>query len=470
MSIRITALYLLVGSLVVYAWKDWFKSLCGLILLMAVMKHPDMPSKMFGIQGMNPWNFLFVVVFFAWIANRRQEGLTWDMPNHISLLLLMYVGVIIVGVLRAVFDRSHIEYYPLSSLISEELINSIKWIIPGLLLFDGARTRSRVLMALVCLLAFYFLTAVQVVRYMPFTALVDSGVMNHARIGLGKYMGYSAPDIGTMLAGAGWGMLAVLPLVRKRIWRIAVLAAAGVIFLGQALTGGRMGYVGCGIVGLILCLIKWRKYLLLFPVAIVLLPVVFPGAAERMLQGFDQTDVTGQTTIDRRTVSSGRLVIWPYVIDEICASPLIGYGRLAMQRTGLSERIEAEGIESGFPHPHNMYLETLLDNGLIGSLPIFLFWSFMVVYSIKLFVNPNNLYSAVGGLSLSLAMTSLVTGLGGQHVYPQEQTFGIWTGIFLSLRIYVEEKTAQTAYIVADSYSCGRTFAKNSQIAELANV
>jgi hypothetical protein len=35
MSIRITALYIVVTGLSIHAWKDWFKSLCGLILLMA---------------------------------------------------------------------------------------------------------------------------------------------------------------------------------------------------------------------------------------------------------------------------------------------------------------------------------------------------------------------------------------------------------------------------------------------------
>ena len=44
MSIRITVLYLVVAGLSIYAWKDWFKSLCGLILLMAVIEHEDMPA------------------------------------------------------------------------------------------------------------------------------------------------------------------------------------------------------------------------------------------------------------------------------------------------------------------------------------------------------------------------------------------------------------------------------------------
>ena len=81
MSIRITALYIFVAGLCVYAWKDWFKSLCGLILLMAVIHHEDMPTNMFGIQGFNTWNILFSVIFLAWLTDRRRRGLRWDIPG-----------------------------------------------------------------------------------------------------------------------------------------------------------------------------------------------------------------------------------------------------------------------------------------------------------------------------------------------------------------------------------------------------
>ena len=74
MSIRITAFTLMVVGLAIYAWKDWFKSLCGLIVMMAVIQHEDMPHMMMGIQGLNPWNLLMVSIALAWLASRRREG------------------------------------------------------------------------------------------------------------------------------------------------------------------------------------------------------------------------------------------------------------------------------------------------------------------------------------------------------------------------------------------------------------
>ena len=78
MSIRVTALLLVVAFLAVYAFRDWFKSLCGLILIMAVIEHPDMPKSIMGIQGLNPWNLLLSMVTLAWFISRRREGLVYS--------------------------------------------------------------------------------------------------------------------------------------------------------------------------------------------------------------------------------------------------------------------------------------------------------------------------------------------------------------------------------------------------------
>ena len=454
MSIRIIAVYLFVVGLSIYAWKDWFISLCGLILLMAVIEHPDMPKTIFGIQGFNLWNVLFLSVLLTWALSRRREGLTWDMPRHMNVLLLMYVGVIVVGFIRAVCDRSYIEDYPLKDLISEELINTIKWILPGILLFDGCRTRKRMIMAVFCVLAMYFLLAVQVIRCIPPDAAISGGwVMMNARSNLDEEVGHHSTELATVLSGTCWGIIAVLPLIRLKRFRIGVLAAAGVVAFGLVLTGGRGGYVAWGATGLALCLLKWRKYLILAPVVVILLPVMFPGATARMLTGFGQTDVAGQATVDNVAVTAGRTLFWPHIIDKIEESPWVGYGRLAMQRTGLHEYLLRKyGPSEAVTHPHNMYLQTLIDNGILGSIPVLLLFAVIVIYSASLFRSNNRLFSAVGGLALALMLSHLISGLSAEHYYPREHTLGVWVAAFLMLRIYVEKKHAQMDPIYTENF------------------
>ena len=455
MSIRHLALYLVVAGLSIYAWKDWFKSLCGLILMMVVLEHKDMPSEMMGIQGLNPWNVLFIMVASAWAASRQREGLTWDMPRHMNVLMLLCLAVMVFGVLRAVFDRANIPEYPLKSLISDQGINTIKWVLPGLLLFDGCRTRHRVVVALSCILVVYSLISVQVIRNMPVAAaLSDATVLESARLSLDRSMAYTSVSISAMLAGASWATLAALPLVRKKKHQVLLVAVAGSVVLGQALTGTRAGVIAWGGTGLVMCLLKWRRYLIFAPIVVVLLPVLFPAAAERMFRGLGETDAAGEAAVDAYKASSGRLVVWPYVIDKIGESPLIGYGRMAMQRTGLQREIcdtELGGV-TDFAHPHNMYLETLLDNGIIGSLPILLFFGIVLVYSTRLFKSENRLYSAVGGMALALTLTQLLAGITAQYFYPISATMMMWAAMFLMLRVHVQEQRTQEIWI--DSTPC----------------
>lgn len=54
---------------------------------MAVNKNENVPKSMFGVQGFNVWNILMLAIVLAWLVNRRREGLTWDMPQYMSVLL-----------------------------------------------------------------------------------------------------------------------------------------------------------------------------------------------------------------------------------------------------------------------------------------------------------------------------------------------------------------------------------------------
>src|SRR5262245_31171350 len=166
---RIAVLLFLIAFLCVYAYRDWFKSLCGLIVMMAVMQHPDMPEKILGIQGLNPWNVLMANVLAGWLLARQREGLVWDLPRAVRTMLLLYLIVIIIGFARMMLDRSYLDAeFTTGYLVSEYFINCVKWVLPAMLLFDGCRSRPRFKLALISILVVYVLLAAQVIRWMPF--------------------------------------------------------------------------------------------------------------------------------------------------------------------------------------------------------------------------------------------------------------------------------------------------------------
>ncbi|NLE29638.1 MAG: O-antigen ligase family protein [Phycisphaerae bacterium] len=441
-----------------YAYRNWFFSLLGLIVMMAVIEHPDMPKSLGGIQGMNLWNLVLLNVVVAWSIQRRSEGSVWDLPSGVNILLLLYLVAVLASFFRAYNDFSYMPYMTVKDYISEELINTLKWVVPGLLVFDGCRNRKRFYLAIAAILTIYVLLSLQVVRWMPLQyALSGDQLEARSRKIIQNEIGYSRVNMSMMLSGASWAFLTLLPLAKNKKHQILLYGGFFLVAYGQALTGGRMGYITWGIVGLILCLLRWRRYLLFIPVFAIFVSFVFPGVVERMLEGFGQTSASGKTYVSDYEVTAGRTFMWPYVLEKIGQNPLVGYGRHAMRRTGLEHYLVTQYNES-FPHPHNAYLELLFDNGLLGAVMILPFYLLMVIWSLKLFYDDSNpLYVVTGGLALAFILSLLVAGMGSQSFYPREGAVGMWCVIGLLMRLKVQrDKVLALQYQRLPNWSMSR--------------
>jgi O-antigen ligase len=442
--IRYTLLGVAVSFVLVYTWRDWFKSLCLLVVFMAVLERPDMPRSMFGISGLTFFNIMLVNVLLSWAASRRAEGLRWDIPLDMKVLLCLYLGVVLVAFARMMADRDNLQELTTADLVNGYLLNTLKWVVPALLLFDGCRTRSRFEFALFCILAAYFLLALQVARHISPT--VDVEELNRRALKfLVRRIGYHRVDLSTMLAGASWALLAARTLFVARLPRIGLLAATLVLVYGQLLTGGRAGYVAWAVVGLVMCTLRWRAYLPVAAALVVGVLTVFPAVADRLREGFltqeeqEASALEEPYAIDENKLTAGRILMWPHVIEKIKERPLHGYGRLAWRRTGLADLEYAGG------HPHNAYLELLLDSGLLGFGVVMAFYVTILFKALRLFLDSrSSVFVAAGGTALALVLAQLVGGMGAQTFYPREGSVGMWCALMLMLRVWVERSRASS--------------------------
>ncbi len=461
--IRTTLLWMLVIFLAGYAWKDWYKSLCGLILLMAVVQHPDFPNSVFGIHGLNPWNFLLAIVVFAWLAARKREGLILDAPKYMFWFLAAFFILIILSYARMAGDVGPLAVYsgifgfePPSQmyLFSEYIINCLKWVAPGILLYDGCRDERRLKLAVFCLLTVYILLAVQVIRWMPLAMLTSGDELSTRALKiLVNEVGYHRVNISMILAGGSWALYASREYWSSRGMQLLAIGMSGVLLFALALTGGRMGLVTWAILGVIFSVWKWRRLMLVGPVILLIVIAAVPAARERLTQGIGSGEIQTNLSIEETmyvdegdfhwyTVTSGRSFAWPFVIEKIADRPFIGYGRDSMIRTGISGMLWVQYRES-FPHPHNAYLEWILDNGILGAIPIFAMFFIIVRIAKSLFDDDSNAaFVAVGGICLALVLTFLIAGLGSQTFYPREGAVGMWCAIGLAFRLYVQKQKA----------------------------
>ncbi|HET7695337.1 MAG TPA: O-antigen ligase family protein [Vicinamibacterales bacterium] len=456
--IRYTALWLFVFGLIWYAWKrDWVRSLCALVAMLAVLERPDMPKEIFGINGLNPFNLGFLGICGGWLAARRRETNTWDVPPIMTALLVLYLLVTTVSTARLLLDPSYLVIYQrpdflvssMRELITDYGVNTFKWLLPALLLIQGCRGEERSRWVVMGVLAMYAVLAILVIKQMPLGYLLDGEALQQRAANiLQRRVGYHRVDLATMFSGAAWAMLAARPLFSDRRIQLGLAGLFGITTIALALTGGRTGYATWCVVGLAMSMLKWRKYLLLAPVALAVVLVAAPGISQRMLQG-----IQGSNT-DKHLITSGRNVIWPFVIDKIRERPIAGFGRQAWVRTNL--RLQA-ALNTGenFGHPHNAYLEFALDNGLIGISVLLPLLLYVLWTAQRLFRDPDPLRSAAGGLAFAMTFSYAIAAFGAQTFYPREGTVGMWCFIALAIRVARDTSRATASAAVPAKASMG---------------
>lgn len=445
MSLRVLAAVLCVIFLMGYAWSPgwrklrpgWLFSTCGAVMMMAVLERPDMPRSI-GIPGINLWNILMINNVVAWLSRRNWEGYDWDLPSKIKTRGLLFCGVMLVAFLRVL-----IEAHPLApehgfNAFAAYFVNCFKWLLPGLILFDGCRSEEQSRNALLLILSTYILIALQTIKTMPLGAIGSGDDLSEmAARRIRRDVGYHRIDVSMMLAGATWAIYCCSGLFAAAWQRSVVWGICGITLLGHALTGGRMGYIALMGIGVILAVTKWRKLLLLGPVGLIALVALVPSARERMLMGFGGQEGAIVVQQDNNEITAGRTNIWPLTIEHIKERPLFGWGRTGFQTSGLEQRSYAELGES-WPHPHNAYLEYLLDTGIVGmllTLPIYLT---LVIWAFQLLRKRESFPAAVGGVALSLFMALLFASMGAQTLYTRESVVMMWALAGLLVRCWVE--------------------------------
>ncbi|MFT7304764.1 MAG: O-antigen ligase [Candidatus Azotimanducaceae bacterium] len=461
--IRYSLLSLFVACVAVYAYRDWFKSLCILIVMMAIIERPDMPKTMLGVPGLNPFNLILVNVIFAYflseLKDKSKAASKLALPAIYKFFSLFYGLVVFIAVFRMLGDMAGVEDFNsriggnapgTAYLVQTYLINGVKWMIPAFLLYAGVKDEERWRWATACLLFCMFLLALQIIRQMPLGNLTDGTTLQQRAVRvLGRNVGYHRVDLSTLMSGAVWCFFIIRQYidVTHKKFILGLLAASGVCALALLLTGGRAGIGACAILGVIFSLVRYRILLIIGPLAAIALVALVPAVQERIFEGFDESShenanlKSGANTIDSEgrdlyAITSGRVLVWPEAVESIKKAPWIGYGTKGMLSSYTSQLVmEKHGAGVLFRHPHNAYLELLLDTGLLGAIPIFLLFVLLLKDSFFLFAaNKTKIQMVSGGICFSLVLTQLIASVGAQTFYPREGVVLMWCAVALMLR------------------------------------
>ncbi len=424
-------------TVVALASRDWFMALCGAIAYSGVSEYPELPPLTESVKGLNYWAVMMAAVVFFWLVQRKGR---LDIPNGWLVVFTIYMVVQLLLVLRTAMDvetfgqraalgtgnSAYLSYSPKGFLV-DFVYTPLKFMIAGFLLMDGARTRRRLVLGLAAVATAGLLFSIVINKSLPLAGLRATGDELLAfRHRVNRETGFHPNDVAAYVGTSFWIVTAMLPfLLRKSRWLGAVgCALLGSMFLALLHTHSRGGYVGFVGTAIITCIMRrsWRGLVLLFA-ACALSVMAFPSVPERLLFGVGVQTLDGDRGYDLREISAGRNIIWTAAIEGIAESPIIGHGRFGyVMSSAIDSSIQMGGGEI---HPHNAYLEVLLDAGILGTPTVLAPFIYVLVVSLKLLRRRagDPVLQLVGAAGLGAAATLLLQSVSGQHLVLSENLF-----------------------------------------------
>lgn len=338
-----------------------------LILLMPISGSHIFPHEMLGITGLNPLNLLLVATLGSYLLQASSDGsVRRFLPT--PLLWLYVVPILVAGALGSRHVDDMVQEFYVFDLISfndpagylRDMLAKPLFLVVFALLIGAAASRSkRPQRFLVPTVISVWVMGLMVIVFVRVSGVALDELGGATSRDFLTALGMHANELGRLYAVAYALLLFTWARSETHAVKIALLVSMGVVVVALLLTFSRSAFAGVIVVNALYLLwhrnVRTITFLGVLAVAgLLALPDV---VYERVTHGFaDGLDA----------ITAGRLeALWIPLAPEVLKSPIYG--------TGLGSTLWAEPMQTGagttvaaVTHPHNAYLQTLLDMGLAG--------------------------------------------------------------------------------------------------------
>lgn len=380
-----------------------------------------------GIPGLRPQIILVPLVLLLFIINKK----TYRVPSGLTISFFIILALFTLSFFRSIEYSSRISGrftdYTVYSYASTQFISPIFIMLPLLLIplyYQSEHEIHRITSVLVtsitiisaCVIALYLFVE-------PMKLDLD-----HFRSTLSSVMGIHGNDLANFCFLAV-PFLLVICLHKKTVWAYGALLLT---LIATALSYSRTAYfvVLFGVV--LFFFVSGRlKYLPIIAIVIFLaLQFVLPESIiDRALTGISEGDLN--------LISAGRIrYLWQPIINEIKTKPEViwfGYGIHGI----INMRAWQTGTIFSVGHAHNMYLDMVLESGLIGLFSLLAFYAHVLVKFIKGFClkQLNSYRRDLLAAVIVAILCYLISGLTGRRLFPSLSNIYVWiiTGLGYSL-------------------------------------
>lgn len=402
-----------------------------LIALLPISASNVFPHELMGVKGLNPINLLVLATLGSYLLHGRIGHTGSFVPK--PLLWLYLVPFLLAGLWgTGKVDDMFLYFYEV------EVINFTEWV--GYLRDLVVKPALIVVVALLVAAAvakshkperFFtpIIISIWAICLLEILFVATSGIKSIGELaGSGAtrqfflLIGLHANDLGRLFVMTYALMLFLWWEAKDPRFKLTVFLTLGVISLALLLTFSRGAFMGFLLVNVLFLLWKFNaKTFGLALLAAGVAALLAPGYLYRRITlGFDTGDV--------ETVSAGRVEgIWAPLLPEIWKSPWIGdgVGSVMWSYPMLTEAM------TPVTHPHNAFLEALLDAGLIG-LACFLAFYWTVWKGFRSLGSHAYLSPELRGFFQGAAaglIAFFVTGWAGSSLMPRYEWAFLWIAI-----------------------------------------
>ena len=403
----------------------------AMMLMLPIQSTVLFPHELLGITGLNPANLVLAATLASYAVRGRQNLAGRLVPAPLAWLYLAPIAVAgLIGAPHAadvvpVFsERELIHFTGAAGYLRDMLVRPLL-LVPIALLIGAAAARSeKPERFLIPLGISVWLIAAVLIGYVIISGVPISMLSRASERTFFLPLGLHANGVGRLLAAAYALLLFPWWETKKAGLKLFLFATMGVLTFALLLTFSRGAFTGFIVVNLLFLAWKFNlRSVGLAALALAVAMLFMPGyVIDRVMVGFDSGSADA--------VSAGRIEgIWLPLLPELAGSPLWGNG-LGSIMWLLPMKI---GAVLEVTHPHNAYLEALLDMGVIGlALMLAYFWhvwrGFLALGS-NPWLSPEMRGLFQGGAAALVCF--LVTGMAGSSLRPDPDFIYLWLAIGL---------------------------------------
>ena len=363
----------------------------------------------------------------------------FNIPNsnviekNIKILLILFVSIFTISVLRSIDNLQVINYFRNEKLsifrfIFSDYFKPLLYFFPIIVVVKYVQTKEDIEF-IVYSITILLISLSLVLLFIIFFKIKSISNLSEINDYFANFFGMHRNDI------ANFYILG-FPIVFARFIRkktavnliIVILASAGIGFLFS-----RTAYFTLLISPIIYFAISNRKKWI--PIVVVIMLCTLPFISTNIKDRAEK----GLASKDANEIAANRIqLIWLPLIEEYKANPekiLFGNGRYSI----LLSKAASKNYILRVGHPHNMYLEAILDTGIFGFFIIISFFFFLLKngYRNLELIKNNEMQEYQYGIFVSI-IAYLIAGVTGRSFFPELANSLLW--VILGLQIVIIKK------------------------------